>query len=95
MSDGVEMLSQHPRLVVKAAAAHVLVDLLQADQVGVLLLDYLNHASKVVAAVAPADSFVNVVAQQPHAMARDRGGRKFSLRAPADTRRRAVRGDVA
>ena len=50
-------------LVVVARPRDVPVDLLQADEVGVLGLDDLDDPLEAVAAIASADSLVNVVAQ--------------------------------
>jgi hypothetical protein len=74
MGRGVEVPRQQLALVVKTRAANVVIDLLQANQVGVLLLDHVDDARQVVAAIAAADSFVDVVAQKPH------GSREFTGR---------------
>ena len=93
--DGMEIVGQHPRLIVKARAADVVIDFLQANQVGIFLLDDFDHPLEPVAAVAAADPFVNVVTEQPHvrwwqgsgrSSPADRGG-SASRRRRADSNR--------
>ena len=60
---GVEGLGELPRLVVVPRPPDVAVDLLEADQVRVLLLDDPDDPLDAVAAVAPADPLMDVVAQ--------------------------------
>src|SRR6188768_3510114 len=66
IADGVEVFGQQLRLVVKAAAADFAIDLLQADQIGILFLDHADYALEIVAAIAAADALVDVVTQKPH-----------------------------
>ena len=66
MGDGIEIIGQQPRLIVKARAANIVIDFLQANQVGVFLLDDFDHPLEPVTAVAAANPFVNVVTEQPH-----------------------------
>ena len=63
---GVEGLGQLTRLVVVPRSPHVPIDLLEADQVGILVLDDLDDPFQAVAAVATADAFMDVVAQESH-----------------------------
>src|SRR5205823_5371628 len=65
-SHGFEAIGQQARLIVITRAAHMVIDLLQANQIGILLLDHVDDPFEVVAPVAPADSLMNVVAQKPH-----------------------------
>ncbi len=61
-----EVVGQQLGLVVVAGAADVAVDLLQADDVGVLRLDDGEDPPESIAAVAAADSLMDVVTQDPH-----------------------------
>ena len=55
-------------LMVESRAADVVVDLLQADHVGLEVLDDLGNPLKAIATVAAADALVNVVADDAHGM---------------------------
>ena len=61
-----EVAGEQPRLVVVAAAADVAIDLLQADEIGILGLDAVDDAVERIAAVATTDPLVDVPTQEPH-----------------------------
>ena len=63
---GFEMFGQHLGLMVKLRTLDVQVDFLQADDVGVLLLDDRDDPFNLVAPVETADAFVDVVAKEAH-----------------------------
>ena len=54
------------RLIVVARAAGIVIDLLQADQVRILVLDDFDDPFQPVPPIASADAFVDVVTQEPH-----------------------------
>jgi hypothetical protein len=68
MGGRVEVFSQQPRLIVESRTPHVAIDLLQADQVGILRLDHVDDPIEPILPIAPADPFVHVVAQEAHQM---------------------------
>ncbi len=68
---GIEILHQHFRLIVKVRAARIACYFLQAHDIGVFGLDDIDHSLEPTTPVAPADAFVNVVAEKTH----DRGVR--------------------
>ena len=61
-----EVAGEQPRLVVEAAAANVAIDLLQADEIGILRLDAVDDPRERIAAVAAADPLVDIPAEEPH-----------------------------
>ena len=62
----VEGFGEQARLMVESRTADVAVDFLQTDEIGVLFLDNVDNPFNPVSTVAPADSFVDIVTQQPH-----------------------------
>ncbi len=60
------MLGKHFHLIVVMRTANVAIDLLQANDVGILVLDHPNDAFQAVAAIPAADALVNVITQQTH-----------------------------
>ena len=59
----VKGLDELTRLIVVPRSGDVAVDLLEADQVGVLILDDLNHPLQPVTSITPADAFMDIVAE--------------------------------
>jgi hypothetical protein len=62
----VKGLDELTRLVVVPRSRHVTIHFLEADQVGVLILDDLDDPLQTVATITPADAFMNIVAEQSH-----------------------------
>jgi len=60
---GVESIGQPVRLVVVARPRDVPVDLLKADKIGVLVGHDLHDPFERIAAITPADPFVDVIAE--------------------------------
>jgi hypothetical protein len=56
------------RLIVKFAAAHVAIDFLKTDKVGRFGINHFDHTFKPVTAIATADPFMNVVAENSQAL---------------------------
>jgi hypothetical protein len=54
-------LDEQLRLIFAPRPRDLTIDLLEADQVRVLLLDDLDHALEPITAVAPADALVNII----------------------------------
>ena len=61
-----EVVGQQLGLIVVTGAADVSVDLLQADDVGVLRFDHGQDPAEPVAAIAGADPFMDVITQNAH-----------------------------
>ena len=61
-----EGLDELTRLVVVPRPRHLPVHLLEADQVGILVLDDLDDPLEAITPVSPADAFMDVVAEKSH-----------------------------
>ena len=58
---------QQPRLIIESAAANQPINLLQAYEVRLLMVDDVNDSLQRIAAVPTADALVDVPREQPHA----------------------------
>jgi hypothetical protein len=60
------MVGQQARLIVVSRSPRAVRNLLQTNQIGLLVVDHVDHPIESVSPVPPTDSLVNVVRQQSH-----------------------------
>ena len=77
-----QSVDELPRLVVVPGSRHVPVHFLKADQVRVLVFDDLDDSFETIAAVAPADAFMDVITQESHGSCVSRFAARGSPRLP-------------
>lgn len=74
-----EMVRQQSGLIVEARTANIAIHFLQANEIGILFLNYFNNPFEAIAPVA-ADAFMDIVSQQTH-----RIGSRYRDRATASS----------